>query len=116
MGVLPDIVQRVDLDHVEILRRGGANLGNEYFALCKCPVCGHIYLIELEVDTLYISAEDLKQRVLIFGVDFSCVACGSAFPAGPWIGIKAPESMQVTWQDLSESPWRWVTERTRGSG
>lgn len=116
MAFVPDAVPEEALDYDEIYRRGGANCGDEDFALCKCPHCGRIYLVEYEVDTLYVDPENLTRR---FGIDigvsgYSCEECGGAFPERtPWIGKKAPESMQVTWKDLQSSPWRWVSANTR---
>ena len=41
-----------------------ANCGDEDFALCKCPHCGRIYLIEYEVDTIYLDPIDLDQALV----------------------------------------------------
>ncbi len=104
------------LDYDEIFRRGSANCGDEDFALCKCPHCGRVYLIEYEVDTLYLDADDLTRRVSILNsdlADFRCVGCGQPFPASDWIGPKAPTAMRVGWEDLAASPWRWVAAQTR---
>ena len=77
------VVPEEALDYAEILRRGGANCGDEDFALCKCPSCGRV----------------------------SCDARFPF--SGAWIRPRAPEAMQVTWADLAASPWRWVTLATR---
>src|SRR5262245_28816360 len=108
MVIVPDAVPEEALDYDEILRRGGANFGDENFALRKCPHCGRVYLIEYEVDTLYLDAGNLERRVALPIDDsaFSCPRCGGTFPATAWIGPKASETMQVTWQDLAASPWR----------
>ena len=82
-------------------------------------VAAALYLIEYEVDTLYLDPEDLARRVGInIGVSgFTCEKCAGDFPPNtPWIGKKAPESMQVTWKDLELSPWRWVTAKTAPGG
>ena len=50
MALVPNAVPEEALDYDEILRRGGANDGDEDFALCKCPHCGRMYLIEYEFD------------------------------------------------------------------
>jgi hypothetical protein len=115
MAMLSDAVPEDALDYDEILRRGGANCGDEDFALCKCPHCGRIYLIEYEVDTIYLDPVDLGRRV---GIDinvsaFVCEGCGSMWPPGAWIGPKAPAAMQVGWAELAASPYRWITTRTR---
>jgi hypothetical protein len=114
MAALPDVVPEAALDYQEILRRGGANCGDEDFALCKCPHCGRIYLIEYEVDTLYLDPADLARRQAInIGVSgFTCEGCGGEFPEQtPWIGKRAPDAMQVTWTDLAASPWRWIVAK-----
>lgn len=116
MPFVLDAVPEAALDHAEILRRGGANHGDEDFALCKCPRCDRVYLLEYEVDTFYLDAMDLTRRAGLTnqGSTFRCVQCGAAFPAGvAWIGARAPAEMQVTWDMLAASPWRWVTARTR---
>jgi uncharacterized Zn-finger protein len=116
MAIVPDAVPEAALDYDEILRRGGANCGDEDFALCKCPHCGRLYLIEYEVDTLYLDSANLNRRISInIGVsEFRCEGCEGEFPERTaWIGAKAPESMQVTWDDLATSPWRWIAIRTR---
>jgi predicted Fe-S protein YdhL (DUF1289 family) len=118
MTVAHDIVPEQALDYDEIFRRGGANFGDEDFALCKCPHCGRVYLVEYEVDTLYLDPIDLGRRVSInVGMSgFECEGCGRMLPEHtPWIGHKAPSAMQVTWNDLAQSPWRWVTPQTRSS-
>jgi hypothetical protein len=119
MAIVPNAVPEIALDYDEIRRRGGANCGDEDFALCKCPHCGRVYLVEYEVDTLYLDPVNLDRRVGInIGVSgFCCDECGGMFPERiAWIGPKAPEAMQVTWQDLVASPWRWVAARTRAPG
>lgn len=113
--MIPDAVPEEALDYHEILRRGGANCGDEDFALCKCPQCGRIYLIEYEVDTIYLDPEDLGRRVdTNIGVStFACEGCGTRWPPGSWIGPKAPTSMRVCWTELEGSPWRWIATRAR---
>jgi hypothetical protein len=116
MNRLPDEVPEEALDYEEIFRRGGANCGDEDFALCKCPHCGRVFLIDYEVDTLYFDPANLDRRLGInIGVSgFNCEECGGAFPTGvAWVGEKAPQSMRVTWRELAASPWHWVTARTR---
>ena len=83
----------------------------------SAPDCGRIYLIEYEVDTIYLDPDDLGRRV---GTDlnvssFVCEGCGTIWPPGAWIGPKAATGMQVRWADLAASRWRWITVRTRGA-
>src|SRR4051812_10290233 len=105
MALVPDAVPEAALDYYEILQRGGANCGDEDFALCKCPHCGRVYLMEYEVDTLYLDPTNLDRRIgITFGVQtINCEECGGAFPSEvAWIGKDAPAAMQVTWKDLEE--------------
>ena len=115
MPHVPDAVPEECLDYDEIFRRGGTNFGDEDFALCKCPQCCRVYLVEYEVDTVYLDPSDLSRRIGVpIGGTFKCEACGRLFPAGTvWIGPDAPRSMQVTWGDLAASEWRWVATPTR---
>jgi hypothetical protein len=114
MPVLPDAVAEDALDYEEIFGRGGRNCGDEDFALCKCPHCGRIYLIEYEVDTIYLDASDLGRRESLFNItSFKCETCINPFPKGAWIGPKAPAEMQVTWTDLANSPWNWITKKQK---
>jgi hypothetical protein len=78
MPFVPDAVPEEALDYAEILRRGGANCGDEDFALCKCPRCARVYLLECEVDTLFPDPGDLTQRVPLSSVEapFRCEGCG----------------------------------------
>jgi hypothetical protein len=48
-----EFVSEAVIDYAEVFRRGGRNLGDEDFALFKCPKCGRVYLLEYEVDTVY---------------------------------------------------------------
>ena len=116
MILAPNIVPEETLDYDEIFRRGGANCGDEDFTLCKCPHCGRIYLIECEVDTLYLDPDNLDRRLGInIGVSgFKCENCSGAFPEHvSWFGDELLTTMKVTWQDLEASPWHWITARTR---
>src|SRR5436190_1440025 len=106
MAFVPDAVPEEALDYEEIFRRAGANCGDEDFSLCKCPHCGHVYLIEYEADTIYLDPANLNRRLSInIGVSsFEC-ECGGTFPEKiVWIGKNASEAMQVTWKDLEASP------------
>jgi hypothetical protein len=108
------LVPEQALDYTEIFRRGGKNLGDEDFALFKCPNCGQVYLIEYEVDTVYLNASDLSQRVPVYDSSFGCVACGQQVPDDtPWIGRRQDKRFAVTWTDLAGSEWKWVAQATR---
>jgi hypothetical protein len=96
------------IDYEEIFRRGGRNLGDEDFALFKCPACGQIYLLEYEVDTIYLDGTDLSKRHGDSDAPFFCAGCKNEIPPGPWIGPRAKEEFMVTWSELKASPWSWA--------
>ena len=103
------------IDYGEVFRRGGHNLGDEDFALFKCPNCGCIYLLEYEVDTVYLDPNDLSRRVPVFDGSFQCVACGREVPDDePWVGPKASPRFGVTWAELEASEWEWAAHRPAG--
>jgi predicted RNA-binding Zn-ribbon protein involved in translation (DUF1610 family) len=109
-----DLVPEQALDYDEILRRGGANCGDEDFALFKCPNCGQVYLMEYEVDTVYLNPADLSQRVAVYDSSFPCIACGQQVPNDtPWIGRRQDRRFAVTWANLAASGWKWMTQKTR---
>jgi predicted RNA-binding Zn-ribbon protein involved in translation (DUF1610 family) len=96
------------LDYGEIFRRGGANLGDEDFALFKCPNCDRVYLMDWEVDTVYLDPHDLRRRVDVFNKGFVCERCGVEVPSGPWAGPRASDRFRVTWGLLADSEWSWI--------
>ena len=110
MTAASEIVPDSAIDHAEVLRRGGANAGDEDFVVVACPKCRVIYLLDAEVDTIYLDAADLQRRipVMIGLASFACVHCLATFPAAPWLGPNAPPGMRVTWADLEASSWLWV--------
>jgi predicted RNA-binding Zn-ribbon protein involved in translation (DUF1610 family) len=110
---MPDLVPETAIDYDEVFRRGGRNLGDEDFALFKCPYCGRIYLLEYEVDTAYLDPDDLSVRANVFNDSFDCLDCGNRIPDDePWIGPKARPEFGVIWPELKSSRWSWVTGGT----
>jgi hypothetical protein len=57
LWAMSDFVPEGAIDYGEVFRRGGHNFGDEDFALFKCPSCGRIYLLEYEVDTVYLDPQ-----------------------------------------------------------
>jgi hypothetical protein len=107
-----DLVPETAIDYEEIFRRGGQNCGDEDFALFKCPSCCHIYLLEYEVDTAYLDADNLSLRANIFNQSFECVGCGQLIPNDePWIGPRAHPKFGVSWAELEASKWSWIARR-----
>jgi hypothetical protein len=107
---MSDFVNESDIDYDEVFRRGGRNLGDEDFALFRCPSCGRIYLIDYEVDTVYLDGNDLARRADTESNDLRCGTCGYAFVA-PIIGPTADSKYWVSWDDLSRSSWVWIARQ-----
>src|SRR5882757_9587436 len=104
-----DLVPETAIDYAEVYRRGGHNLGDEDCALFKCPACGQIYLIDYEVDTIYIDGDDLSRRMDANTDELNCVKCGYQFLANePIVGPKADLKFAATWPDLKNSRWAWI--------
>jgi rubredoxin len=110
-----DLVPETAIDYDEVFRRGGRNLGDEDFALFKCPSCGRVYLIDYEVATIYLDAEDLSKRADADPGSIRCTECRYEFRADePIIGPEAHRKFGVTWSDLSVSPWSWIARPPDG--
>jgi predicted nucleic-acid-binding Zn-ribbon protein len=111
-------VPETAIDHDAVIRRGGRNLGDEDFALFKCPRCRAVYLLEYEVDTVYLDGADLSKRFDATdpSKDFICLRCNIAVPAGAWVGPKADDAFRVTWPELKASSWAWVATPLRSFG
>lgn len=111
-----DFVEETDVDYHKILSRGGANGGNEDYALFRCPACGRIYLIDYEVDTVFLDADDLARRVSIPGEDdsFPCANCGRRLDSQSiWEALRIEEDTEdwrVTWGSIQSSPWAWAVK------
>ena len=111
------LVPEEAIDYDEVFRRGGRNLGDEDFALFKCPNCGRIYLLEYEVDTVYLDPTDLSRRLPVDPESFDCVSCGLRVPDDePWTGPGASPRFGVTWGELIQSDWRWVAHFAESPG
>lgn len=111
-------VPETAIDYETVFQRGGKNHGDEDFALFKCPNCQHVYLLEYEVDTVYIDGTDLslRQDVTDPSTLFQCKGCHQALPNEPWVGPKAKEYFLVTWSELKESSWSWIAKPLRSFG
>lgn len=108
-----DIVPVSAIDFDEIKRRGGANLGEEDYDLVRCASCGRVYLIECEVFTVLVDAEDLQLRADPDN-GFNCLGCGWKFPfREAWLGPTGPAEMKVTWAQLLAGPWSWILKSTQ---
>jgi hypothetical protein len=104
-----DLVPEEAIDYADVFRRGVCNLGDEDFALFKCPNCGRVYLLEYEVDTVYLDPNDLTRRLPVHSDTFDCVACGLWVPDDePWVGPRASPRFGVTWGELIQSDWQWI--------
>ncbi len=89
---MTEFVPESAIDYDEVFRRGG-----------------RIYLMDYEVDTVYLDAGDLSKRTDADPGSLRCLGCGYEFRADePIIGPKADLKFAVTWSDLSSSPWSWI--------
>ena len=103
-----EFVEESDVDYQKVFAGGGANCGDEDFAVFGCPYCRHVYLMEYEVDTVFTDARDLKKRIPVYESGFACVACGKDMPDGAWIGPKAKKEFRVRYDDMLKSDWSWI--------
>jgi hypothetical protein len=104
-----ELVPESVIDYAEVYRRGGANHGDEDFALFRCPHCRRVYLLEYEVDTVYLDPADLSVRVPVYNEGFTCVGCNRVVPGNePWIGEGVRPEFGATWSDLVGSGWEWA--------
>jgi ribosomal protein S27E len=110
------LITEKDIDYKSIMLHGGANEGNEDFAFIQCPSCGHIYLIESEVDTIYLDSNNLSVRKGFYsgGDVVHCVNCGNKLTAVEiWAAIRkdiGTELWQVSWKKFMLSPWNWAAK------
>ena len=113
---MSDWVPEQALNYEEIYRRGGRTCRDEDFSLFKCPPCGQIYLMDYEVDTVFLNAADLSQRASAVCTTLTCVRCARPLPEGRWLwNGKEPDDevkpFAVTWQELMASEWQWAVNR-----
>jgi hypothetical protein len=112
--VVDRLVPEEAIDYTEVYRRGGANHGDEDFAFFRCPHCRRVYLLEYEVDTVYLDPADLSRRVPVYNDGFICIGCGEQVPGNEaWVGEAARPEFGATWGDLTGSGWEWAL---RGGG
>lgn len=109
---MEDVISEELLDYPEILRRGGANHGDEDFMLFCCWFCRRVYLLEYEVETVYLDSTDLSRRVTVYNDDFICLNCGRAgFGDEASLAEGTRPEWGVTWADLVGSGWEWAVRR-----
>ncbi|RCV50181.1 hypothetical protein [Marinitenerispora sediminis] len=94
-------VPKSALDLDEILRRGGANVGDEDFAFAGCPGCGRVFLFEGEADALYLDPHDLGRRHLPAAAAPDLGPCPSC---GERVGYRSA----ATWAEVARSAWVWA--------
>ncbi len=116
-----DFVKETDINYYEIWKRGGANGGDEDYALFRCPNCRTTYLMDYEVDTVFLDADDLARRVSISGSDdsFPCVSCGRPLDSHSiWKALRIEDDTadwRVTWDSIRSSPWAWAVKPNASS-
>ncbi len=107
-------VTEAEINYRQVIRRGGTSGGDENFAFVRCPSCGQIYLIDHEVDTAYLDANDLSRRVPFHspGDAIACAQCGEPLLAEQiWAAIRGDTGTldwQVPWEQFQGSGWAWA--------
>lgn len=100
-------VNETDIDDGKIIRALGlASYGDEDFAVFKCPECHRIYLIDYEVESIFIDPDNIQ--AIRSGGGFTCESCGYRFDRRIIIGDKADDQFRVTIQALKTSEWCWI--------
>ncbi|MDD2047197.1 hypothetical protein [Pseudomonas putida] len=96
-----------EIDHIKILASPMyESYGDEDFDIFNCPICKKIYLIDYEVDSIFLDPENLSE---IFNGDvFLCSFCGFDFTGEVIIGAAADEKYKVTLEHLMQSDWKWI--------
>jgi len=109
---MAEFVEEDELNFALIMEKGFHNLGDEDFAVFKCPVCKRIYLIEYECDTIFSDPNDPSVCLAILSTCpfFSCLSCEYPFREGI-IGPKADNRYRVTKDELLASNWSWLLLR-----
>ena len=119
---MSQFITEADVDYHEVIRRGGANGGDENFAFVRCPTCGYVYVIDSEVDTAFVDASDLSRRVGFYSVGdiIPCAGCGKPLLAEQiWAALRGDEgtdAWQVPWEAIRASAWAWAAKRSNGAG
>jgi len=102
-------VPETAIDYDAVFSRGAKSYDDEDFALCKCPRCGHVYLMDYEVDNLYLDGNDPSKIINVASDDpVICVTCRTPIPSGRWVGPLAEDRFMVTWEELAASAWSWI--------
>lgn len=100
-------IDEKDINEVKIKHAiGNASYGDEDFAIFKCPQCNKIYLIDYEVDTIYLSAKNIQ--LMTSASNFSCIKCGYSFAGKIIIGNKADDIFKVTNTEIIKDDWAWI--------
>lgn len=100
----------INEDHIDyekiISHLNECSYGDEDFALFKCPQCNKIYLMDYEMDTIFISAKNL--HLMANGSNFSCVVCGYSFVRKILTGDKSNDIFKVTHNEINSDEWIWI--------
>ena len=99
---MSDFVPEEELDYDEIYRRGGHNCGDENFALFRCPSCDRVYMMEYEVDTVYVDGRDLTivtwSRYVLLALDAADEIQALTDGRGPaGADVRAGGARRVSW-------------------
>lgn len=96
-----------EIDHFKIFESADyESYGDEDFDVFNCPACKKIYLIDCEVDAIFLNPKNLSE---IFNGDvFLCSCCGFDFTGEVIVGGAAKEKYKVTLECLMQSDWKWI--------
>lgn len=80
--------------------------GYEDFDFFKCPNCGTIYLIDTEIDAIYVNPENLN--LISYDSKFTCIKCGYDFAEQIIVGPKSSSKFKVDEAEIEVSKWNWA--------
>ncbi|MCL2569180.1 MAG: hypothetical protein FWE12_07100 [Oscillospiraceae bacterium] len=92
-------VKTEHIDYDAIIEAIGETYGQEWFLICKCPVCSEIYLYDKEVDIIFLDPTNIS--VIQNRGPYSCKTCGVTFGKGSTL-------IESTLIEAKSSKWSWV--------
>jgi hypothetical protein len=116
---MSEFVNEIDMDYQAIIEAGGYNGGDENFFLFKCPSCGRIYMVDFEVDTVYLDPLhlDCRRSMPSCGDSLDCEKCHSKILIDDvWRAGRAEneaESWRVTWDEVLRSSWAFALRKNK---
>jgi hypothetical protein len=107
-----EYVTRRQVNYHAIVAKGGEQCRYGNFAFIRCPSCGTVYLVDYEVDDLYIDPTNLAHRISFVSVGdlVPCQRCPYQLLADDLWSVQKPgyEAWLVPWDVMRASPWAWA--------